>query len=119
MFMSPDHDRALAPEIRTAAEAGGDRIDTRRDDAGRDAIARAHHKHVPPRLQFLYHRGSDARFDFEHARLGAMIVERAYRVQRVHARRLYGRLDVHPEVDHVEENQQDLLVLAVTARRAD
>ena len=59
------------------------------------------------------------RLDFEHARLRAVVVERADRMQRVDARRLDRRLHVHAEVDDVQQHEQDLLVLAVAARRAD
>ena len=63
--------------------------------------------------------GGQRRLHFEHARLRAVVVERADRMQRVDARRLDGRLHVHAEIDDVEQDEQDLLVLAVAARRAD
>ena len=40
-------------------------------------------------------------------------------MQRIDARRLDRRLDVHVEHDHVQQHVQDLLILAVAARRAD
>ena len=58
-------------------------------------------------------------FDFEDAGLRAMVVERALRMQRVDPRRLDRGLHVETEVDDVQQDEQDLLVLAVAAGCAD
>ena len=50
---------------------------------------------------------------------GTMVVERADGMQRVDARRFDGRLHVHAEIEDVEQHEQNLLILAVAARRAD
>ena len=73
-----------------------------------------------PRAVSASRTAAGTRFSIsQHARLARVVVERAERVQRVDARRLDRLLDVLAEHDHLQQHVQDLLILAVAARRAD
>ena len=74
---------------------------------------------MPPSRQIVADPGRHAIFDLEDAGKALVVVERAERMQRIDPRRLDRLLHVHPEHEQVEQDVQDLLILAVAAGRAD
>src|SRR5678815_1054629 len=118
MFMNrlralPRDDGALAPEIRAAAKPSRGGIDARGDHTGGDAVRRPDQQLVSARLQILDDGRGKRGLDLEDARLRPMIVEGADRMQRIDPRRLDRGLHVEPEIDDVEQHEENLLILTV------
>src|SRR5262245_6924241 len=116
MLRLPAECVALAPQVGSAAQRPGLRIDARGDDSGRHSARRRGLGFVSGPPELFEGRRVESLLDLEHARLAPVIFERAEGMEGIEARRLDRFLEPAAEDDEIEKNVQDLLVLAVSSR---